>query len=298
MSSGSVSVTSVREPPPHRDEEGRRILSCEKWPSGARVRWLPCRECKCTTVSEWGVNRQDERGPDLPGLHPEPGGQGRRQAVLERLAKLEVENLLTSLTSSVCSAAGSRPPAWWCLWPRSTPHSRRGRTCRPSSTTPSPAPDRPARPSSTPCVRWPWWTGYCTPLFLQVDFRAKLWVCNFCFNRNTFPPQYAAISEQNQPAELIPQFSTLEYTITRAQVGHWGGCAGGWCLLVVGALVVNWWLVPVLVVLVNCGGCSDLYQPFCSTCKPSLAGGESALAMVLRFLSVTNFTVSYNTNRE
>ena len=39
----------------------------------------------------------------------------------------------------------------------------------------------------------------------QVDFRAKLWVCNFCFNRNTFPPQYAAISEQNQPAELIPQ---------------------------------------------------------------------------------------------
>jgi len=50
----------------------------------------------------------------------------------------------------------------------------------------------------------------------QVDFRAKLWVCNFCFNRNTFPPQYAAISEQNQPAELIPQFSTLEYTIRMA----------------------------------------------------------------------------------
>ena len=29
--------------------------------------------------------------------------------------------------------------------------------------------------------------------------------------------QYAAISEHNQPAELIPQFSTLEYTIMRAQ---------------------------------------------------------------------------------
>ena len=55
-------------------------------------------------------------------------------------------------------------------------------------------------------------------LLVKVDFRAKLWVCNFCFNRNTFPPQYSAISEQNQPAELIPQFSTLEYTITRAQV--------------------------------------------------------------------------------
>lgn len=51
----------------------------------------------------------------------------------------------------------------------------------------------------------------------QVDYRAKLWVCNFCFQRNPFPPQYAAISEQNQPAELIPLYSTIEYTITRAQ---------------------------------------------------------------------------------
>lgn len=74
----------------------------------------------------------------------------------------------------------------------------------------------------------------------QVDYRAKLWVCNFCFQRNPvryefnihisycsvayqnnylfqFPPQYAAISEQHQPAELIPSFSTIEYTITRAQ---------------------------------------------------------------------------------
>lgn len=50
----------------------------------------------------------------------------------------------------------------------------------------------------------------------QVDYRAKLWVCNFCFQRNPFPPQYAAISEQHQPAELIPSFSTIEYTIARA----------------------------------------------------------------------------------
>ncbi|XP_026480575.1 protein transport protein Sec23A isoform X1 [Ctenocephalides felis] len=50
----------------------------------------------------------------------------------------------------------------------------------------------------------------------QVDYRAKLWVCNFCFQRNPFPPQYAAISEQHQPAELIASFSTIEYTITRA----------------------------------------------------------------------------------
>ncbi|XP_031632276.1 protein transport protein Sec23A isoform X2 [Contarinia nasturtii] len=50
----------------------------------------------------------------------------------------------------------------------------------------------------------------------QVDYRAKLWVCNFCFQRNPFPPQYSAITEQHQPAELIPNFSTIEYTITRA----------------------------------------------------------------------------------
>lgn len=31
-----------------------------------------------------------------------------------------------------------------------------------------------------------------------------------------FPPQYAAISEQCQPAELIPTFSTIEYTLARA----------------------------------------------------------------------------------
>ncbi|KAL0270106.1 UNVERIFIED_CONTAM: hypothetical protein PYX00_007623 [Menopon gallinae] len=51
----------------------------------------------------------------------------------------------------------------------------------------------------------------------QIDYHSKLWVCNFCFQRNPFPPQYAAISEQNQPAELIPHYSTIEYTITRAQ---------------------------------------------------------------------------------
>lgn len=51
----------------------------------------------------------------------------------------------------------------------------------------------------------------------QVDYRAKLWVCNFCFQRNAFPPQYAAITEQCQPAELAAQFTTVEYTITRVQ---------------------------------------------------------------------------------
>ncbi|XP_046848297.1 protein transport protein Sec23A-like [Xenia sp. Carnegie-2017] len=53
----------------------------------------------------------------------------------------------------------------------------------------------------------------------QVDYRANVWQCNFCFQRNAFPPQYAGISEQHQPAELIPQFSTIEYTLQRGNPG-------------------------------------------------------------------------------
>ncbi|CAK8692475.1 protein transport protein Sec23A-like [Clavelina lepadiformis] len=45
----------------------------------------------------------------------------------------------------------------------------------------------------------------------QVDYRSKIWNCNFCYQRNPFPASYAAISETHQPAELIPQFTTLEY---------------------------------------------------------------------------------------
>ncbi|KAJ7410259.1 Protein transport protein Sec23A [Willisornis vidua] len=49
----------------------------------------------------------------------------------------------------------------------------------------------------------------------QVDYRAKLWACNFCYQRNQFPPTYAGISEMNQPAELLPQFSSIEYVVQR-----------------------------------------------------------------------------------
>uniref|UniRef100_A0A8C5C6Q2 Protein transport protein SEC23 n=1 Tax=Gadus morhua TaxID=8049 RepID=A0A8C5C6Q2_GADMO len=49
----------------------------------------------------------------------------------------------------------------------------------------------------------------------QVDYRAKLWACNFCYQRNQFPPTYTGISEVNQPAELLPQFSTIEYVVQR-----------------------------------------------------------------------------------
>lgn len=50
--------------------------------------------------------------------------------------------------------------------------------------------------------------------YCQVDFRSKLWVCPFCLTRNHFPPHYADnITEQNLPAELIPQYVTVEYEV-------------------------------------------------------------------------------------
>ncbi|GMH00679.1 hypothetical protein Nepgr_002518 [Nepenthes gracilis] len=47
--------------------------------------------------------------------------------------------------------------------------------------------------------------------FSVVDFAAKIWICPFCFSRNHFPPHYASISEDNLPAELFPQYTTIEY---------------------------------------------------------------------------------------
>ncbi|KAJ7008740.1 protein transport protein SEC23-like isoform X1 [Populus alba x Populus x berolinensis] len=47
--------------------------------------------------------------------------------------------------------------------------------------------------------------------FCTVDFSAKLWICPFCFQRNQFPPHYTAISDDNLPAELFSQYTTIEY---------------------------------------------------------------------------------------
>ncbi|RYG65753.1 Sec23/Sec24 zinc finger-containing protein [archaeon] len=50
--------------------------------------------------------------------------------------------------------------------------------------------------------------------YRQVDYRTKVWTCVFCTARNHFPPHYAEnISETSLPAELIPQFSTVEYEL-------------------------------------------------------------------------------------
>jgi Sec23/Sec24 trunk domain/Sec23/Sec24 zinc finger len=60
---------------------------------------------------------------------------------------------------------------------------------------------------------------YLTSLYSQIDIRAKLWICPFCLSRNAFPPHYKDISSTNLPAELLPKYTTIEYTLSRpAQV--------------------------------------------------------------------------------
>lgn len=77
----------------------------------------------------------------------------------------------------------------------------------PTSAPPKALPYEPVRCSNPSC------NAILNP-YCQVDFRSKLWVCPFCTTRNSFPPHYAEnISEQNLPAELIPQFTTCEYEL-------------------------------------------------------------------------------------
>lgn len=55
--------------------------------------------------------------------------------------------------------------------------------------------------------------------YCQIDIRGKLWICPFCLQRNSFPPHYKDLSSTNLPAELLPKYTTIEYTLMRpAQV--------------------------------------------------------------------------------
>lgn len=50
--------------------------------------------------------------------------------------------------------------------------------------------------------------------FSNYDLHAKIWICPFCYGRNHFPPHYAsAISPTNLPAELFPQYLSIEYSL-------------------------------------------------------------------------------------
>eukprot|EP01087_Luapelamoeba_hula_P015523 TRINITY_DN4651_c0_g1_i1.p1 TRINITY_DN4651_c0_g1~~TRINITY_DN4651_c0_g1_i1.p1 ORF type:complete len:758 (+),score=106.88 TRINITY_DN4651_c0_g1_i1:183-2456(+) len=49
--------------------------------------------------------------------------------------------------------------------------------------------------------------------YCMVDVQGKLWVCGFCYQRNQLPPQYMNINETTLPAELIPNFTTIQYSL-------------------------------------------------------------------------------------
>lgn len=49
--------------------------------------------------------------------------------------------------------------------------------------------------------------------YCQADYTARLWICPFCHTRNHFPGHYHGMSESNLPAELFPNYTTIEYTL-------------------------------------------------------------------------------------
>ncbi|KAJ1966274.1 GTPase-activating protein S23 [Dipsacomyces acuminosporus] len=51
--------------------------------------------------------------------------------------------------------------------------------------------------------------------YCQIDVRGKLWICPFCLQRNQFPPHYKDISAHNLPPELLPRYTTIEYSLSR-----------------------------------------------------------------------------------
>lgn len=51
--------------------------------------------------------------------------------------------------------------------------------------------------------------------FCQVDMRARIWICPFCLQRNSLPPHYKDISENQIPPELHPGSTTIEYRLSR-----------------------------------------------------------------------------------
>eukprot|EP00850_Spirogloea_muscicola_P001226 SM000004S15096 [mRNA] locus=s4:1232983:1238730:+ [translate_table: standard] len=49
--------------------------------------------------------------------------------------------------------------------------------------------------------------------FARIDFVGRIWICPFCYQRNHFPAHYSSMSETNLPAELFPQYTTIEYVL-------------------------------------------------------------------------------------
>ncbi|KAH9542694.1 hypothetical protein CY35_13G021000 [Sphagnum magellanicum] len=58
--------------------------------------------------------------------------------------------------------------------------------------------------------------------YCRIDLDARIWVCQFCFQRNHFPPSYNGMSATNMPRELFPNSGVVEYLVS-SQGGGGGG---------------------------------------------------------------------------
>ncbi|MFQ6632525.1 hypothetical protein Gotur_009646, partial [Gossypium turneri] len=51
--------------------------------------------------------------------------------------------------------------------------------------------------------------------YARVDYTCRVWYCSFCFSKNSFPRTYSSsLEESNLPAELFPNYSSVEYART------------------------------------------------------------------------------------
>ncbi|KAI0313283.1 hypothetical protein OF83DRAFT_1142114 [Amylostereum chailletii] len=102
----------------------------------------------------------------------------------------------------------------WNVWPSSRIEANR--TVVPISALYTPLKQRDDLPPVLyePVTCKPPCRGVLNP-YCQIDIRGKLWICPFCLTRNAFPPHYKDISNTNLPAELLPKYTTIEYTLSR-----------------------------------------------------------------------------------
>ena len=109
-----------------------------------------------------------------------------------------------------------KQPAPSCRYLLSTPHSSIARISLQSYTNPSRANHRVVQSSTLTGSSLFSLLNVCSSSpASQIDIRGKLWICPFCLSRNAFPPHYKDISNTNLPAELLPKYTTIEYTLSR-----------------------------------------------------------------------------------
>ncbi|GAB4844046.1 Protein transport protein S23 E [Ancistrocladus abbreviatus] len=112
----------------------------------------------------------------------------------------------------------------WNVWPRTKVEASKCVIPIAASISPiRPHPDIPTLPYAP--LRCKTCVAVLNP-FCQVDYTAKIWICPFCFQRNHFPPQYAAISESNVPGELFSQYTTIQYSLPTTMVAASDGGGG------------------------------------------------------------------------